>query len=247
MTGIPSRFELQDAQYEFPYHYVPTLAPFAVHRVMGWGLEYVTYTSFVAHLIETYRPTALLDVGCGDGRLLHEVKGKLPHVTGIDMSERAVALARAMNPELTVTCGDVADLASRFDAIALVEVLEHIPDAAMPTFIASLRECISDTGMLFVSVPSINVPVIPKHYRHYSTDTLAATLAPSYTVEKHWWVYRRGLLERTLVRCLCNPLFVLNQPKLIAGIWSIHKRRTYMATPSTGAHLVCIARPTDHG
>lgn len=73
---------------------------------------------------------SVLDVGCGDGRILIYLQAKSPtlHLSGIDGSPWA--LERARERGLDVREGDIRDVASLGDAtadyIVLFEVLEHI-------------------------------------------------------------------------------------------------------------------------
>ena len=73
---------------------------------------------------------SLLDIGCGTGTFLHlaRQRGFVPH--GMDVSEHAVAAARAQY-HLPVQRGDIgSDLwpAHAFDFITMFHVLEHLPE-----------------------------------------------------------------------------------------------------------------------
>jgi SAM-dependent methyltransferase len=239
-----TKFTIQDSLYEFPYHYLPSLeegAVFRLHRSLAWGLDYMTYMSFVVELLRQSAPYSICDIGCGDGRLLHMVKSFIPRVTGIDLSERAIAFARAFNPEVEVLCGDIADLSQQYDAIALVEVLEHIPDQQITAFVNHVASLVARNGFLIVTVPTVNVPLNKKHYRHYDVQVLRDTLAPHFQIKDCWWLYRRGIAERLIRRILCNRLFLLNSSKALTLVWKIHRRFTYYANSKTGAHLACVA------
>lgn len=239
-----TKFTIQDSLYEFPYHYLPTLdqsATFRLHRSLTWGLDYMTYISFVVELLRQSIPNSLCDVGCGDGRLLHMVKSFVPQVTGIDLSERAIAFARAFNPEVEVLCGDIVDLSQQFDAVTLVEVLEHIPDWQISEFVHNTAHLLAPNGYMIVTVPTVNVPLNKKHYRHYDIQLLRNTLAPHFQIKEYWWLYRRSFAEQLIRRILYNRLFLLNSSQALALIWKIHRRFTYFADSKTGAHLVCVA------
>lgn len=245
MHKLGEKFAAQNALYEFPYHYLPRLdggrTP-RLHRHLSWGLEYLTYMSFAVEQIAQIAPQSLLDVGCGDGRLINLVKFSVPQVYGVDLSERAIAFARAFNPDVDFKCSDIATLSGTYTLITLIEVLEHIPDEQMVGFVQNLARLLEKDGRLLVTVPTTNVPLNKKHYRHYDLDVLKATLAPYFVIEKHWWLYRRGLLERCLRTLMANRLYILNFSPLLTIIWRIHKRETYFANALSGAHLVCLAR-----
>lgn len=243
------KFELQDTLYEFPYHYLPILQRGKVprlYRYLSWGLDYLTYMSFVVDQITQIAPQSLIDVGCGDGRLVHWLKNTVPNISGVDLSERAIAFARAFNDEKTFYCADIAAISGTFECATLIEVLEHIPDESMAQFIGNVARLVQGNGYLLVSVPTVNVPLNKKHYRHYDFRLLKATLEPYFTIQQHWWVYRRSFLERCLRLLMVNPIFILNFSPLLALIWRTHRRKTYFADASSGAHLVCLARRENH-
>jgi len=241
------KFELQDAQYTFPYHYLPSLekgSVFRLHRKLARGLDYMTYMSFVEEIIYKYEPESLLDIGCGDGRLIHMIKNFVPKITGIDLSYRAVAFARAFNPDVEIICGDIADLSNhQYALVTLIEVLEHIPDNQIKGFVKNIARLVKTDGHLLITVPTINLPIIRKHYRHYNLEMLENTLKPFFYTERYWWLYRRGLVERFMRFVLYNKFYVLNFSPLLKMIWNIHKHVTYFADAGTGAHLVYLARP----
>jgi SAM-dependent methyltransferase len=245
MTTDPSQFEIQDSQYFLPYHYLPAIHPFTLHRRMRWGLEYMTYISFVADLVANRSPDSLLDVGCGDGRLLFEVSPYARRTSGVDLSQRAVSFAKIFNPNSEIKCTDVADLTGQYDVVTMIDVLEHVPDESLPNFLAAVSARLSAGGLLVVTAPTSNQPLNQKHYRHYTLESLSAALEPYFAIEKHWWLYRHNLLEKTLRNLLCNGLWILSSGRGQESLWRIHKRFNYHADARTGTHLVLTARGTN--
>lgn len=241
--GIKS--DLQEMQYDFPYHHLPSLSEdgvLRVHQQLTWGLDYLTYITFVRDLVEHRRPVSLIDVGCGDGRLIHVIKALVPHVCGVDLSERAIGFARAFSPDVDFVCTDIGSLSGEYACATLIEVLEHIPDGDIPGFLPHLAGLMRPDGWLIISVPSVNVPLTRKHYRHYDLELLRRTIEPCFEIEEHWWLYRRGFVERCLRTFLCNKVYCLSFSPLLAAIWRLHRRLTYYADAASGAHLICLAR-----
>jgi len=239
------KFELQEHSYEFPYHYLAGLdasGAIRTHRELEWGLTYVTYMSFVVDLIRKLRPASLLDVGCGDGRLIHLVKGFVPKTAGVDPSARAIAFARAFNPEAELVAGDVAEIAGQYDVVTAVEVLEHVPDGQIPAFAGHLFRCARPGGAVLVSVPTVNRPVRRKHYRHYDLALLRDTLGRYGEIEKSWWLFRPGWATRLVGAALSNRVFILKPPALRRLLWKFHLATSYFADSRSGTHLVAIAR-----
>src|SRR4051812_16394470 len=86
------REAIQEAEYEFPYHYIPQLenGNFSQVRKLRWGYEYLSYLRFILAQLEKLEFASLLDVGCGEGRFLSEVSKRFPdkNLKGVDRSQR---------------------------------------------------------------------------------------------------------------------------------------------------------------
>lgn len=76
---------------------------------------------------------SILEIGCGEGLQTRRLLALAGHVTGIDVSEQAVARARPAAPEAVLLVGELGDLPlprSRYDVATLCEVLYYMPDPA---------------------------------------------------------------------------------------------------------------------
>ena len=116
---------------------------------------------------------SIVDVGCGDGRFLSEAQiyfsGKT--LLGIDYSERAVKLARVMEPNVEYQTVNILDrpLGHQFDVATCIEVLEHIQPGYVEKFCESLASVIKSGGKLVLTVPHSNTAVNAKHYQHFNS------------------------------------------------------------------------------
>jgi SAM-dependent methyltransferase len=95
----------------------------------------------------------LLDVGCGDGALMAEVRARRPAwtFTGVDVAEASLRLAMQRNPEAEIRLYDGARLpftGHEFTVGLLSHVLEHVPDPP-----ALLRETARACRWIVLEVP----------------------------------------------------------------------------------------------
>jgi SAM-dependent methyltransferase len=169
------REELQDFQYQFPYHHIPHFdksgTPWRV-RGVGWGLEYLVYLRHIEERVRRLDPKSLLDVGCGDGRFLAGMEMFGLRRCGIDVSRRAIRFAQAFGDDIDFRVEPVLEHRSRYDLVTAIEVLEHVSDENEVEFFSAICDRVRSGGSVLITVPSSVVPTNRKHYRHYDSERL---------------------------------------------------------------------------
>lgn len=108
----------------------------------------------------------VIDVGCGGGILSESMAAQGAKVTGIDLSENVLAVAKqhakTQNLILDYQQLDVTTLAQQkageYDVVTCMELLEHVPDPAQ--IIAACAKLAKPDGKLFFSTINRN----PKAY-----------------------------------------------------------------------------------
>jgi len=160
----------------------------------------------------------VLDVGCGGGILTESMAARGAEVTGIDMGETPLSVARLHRHESGVEVDyeriTVEALAERqpasFDTVTCMEMLEHVPDPA--SVISACARLVKPGGDLFFSTINRN----PKSY-------LLAIIGAEYVLrmlprgthdyrkfirpsELERWARRAGLSLRDLTGMTYNPL-----------------------------------------
>ena len=240
------RFAYQAAEYRFPYHWLPSTDTRGsnIGRVLSWGLEYLAVLECTRDLTLRGSPARVLDVGCGDGRLAHELlSAQIDEVVGVDLVEQAIAFARAFNTmhgsRARFCCEPIASLPeSGFDVAVAMEVLEHVEDSAVAPFVEAIWRRVRRGGCLVVSVPTMNVPLDAKHERHYTEQLLRTHLSPHFEIDVVHYVHRVSTLTEWLRRISTNRLFTLEAPRLTRAVLSSYHRFARDARVDDGAHLV---------
>lgn len=103
---------------------------------------------------------SVLDVGCGGGILAESMAVRGARVRGIDLSDKALAVARlhALETAVTVTYEKISaeTLAERepeaFDVVTCMEMLEHVPDPA--STVLACAKLVKPGGQVFFSTLS---------------------------------------------------------------------------------------------
>lgn len=125
---------------------------------------------------------AILEIGCSGGPLMQRLRtAGYTDVTGIDVSEVAVALAQQRGiPHASVMDGAALTFAdARFDLVIASDVLEHIE--AEGTALHEWNRVLKPNGQLIVFVPAhaylwSQHDVVNHHFRRYSRQGLVSAM-----------------------------------------------------------------------
>lgn len=103
---------------------------------------------------------AILDVGCGNGRLLGIIQKNIRYV-GLDKSEKLVAIAKKNHESRINNCefvaGDILELGQlpqiNFDYVFSIAVLHHLPGKeARINALRQLKNKVSENGKIIITV-----------------------------------------------------------------------------------------------
>ncbi len=149
------------------------------------------YAGWIADLITPHLGPQILEVGAGIGSISALIK---PHTTTLVICEPHAASMTALqqrfgdDPAITLWSHEVSELPdlprsdrSGFDAVVLVNVLEHIEND--DEAVANLHRMLKPGGRLILFVPAFNALMSDfdrkiGHHRRYRTASLTAVLPP---------------------------------------------------------------------
>jgi len=151
----------------------------------------------------------VLELGCGTGVLARQLLDFGNTVTGLDISEAAIA---QLPPEIKGVVSTLPDIPlpdNSFDVVVATEVLEHLDDD---------RTCVKETvrvlrpgGRAFFGVPNdcLGPEEEPEHIRKYTAETLSDLLSP----------YGFVFIEEFVDEFIAAPGHIIALPTLLAAVY----------------------------
>lgn len=138
----------------------------ALHKINPFRLEF----------IEKHHPIAeqnILDIGCGGGILSESMAVKGAEVTGIDLAEEVLTVAKLhgldsgvkVNYQLIAAEAYAQQNTGKHDIVTCMEMLEHVPDPA--SIIKAAAQCVKPGGWVFFST-------LNRNYKSYLLAIFAA-------------------------------------------------------------------------
>lgn len=238
------KFQSQEVLYDFPYHYIPHFTKNgtpSLFRKLKWGFDYLCYQKHLHEKVVSMNPNSVLEVGCGDGYFIGNLPKTIPIRMGVDLSSKAIAFAKAFNPHCTFYDIDASKLEDKFDLVAAIEVIEHIPEDELSGFFKTLYNRVNNSGKIIITVPTTVIPLNKKHYRHYTIELLENQIKQSginlkiYNVE---YIFSKPTWLGVFKRILDNRFFSLEIKPLMRIAWNQIWKKHRIANKNNGFHLL---------
>jgi SAM-dependent methyltransferase len=124
-------------------------------------------------LLDTLEFKSCLDVGCGTGEMLRQLRSKYPYASlkGADYSEQVLQRNRELFPSCSFAPLDIEkqSFKEQFDLVTCCEVVEHLSDRKAA--FANLASMVAPGGYLLITCPSGKVFATEKFFGHTSHPT----------------------------------------------------------------------------
>ena len=205
-----------------------------LHEINPLRLEYIDTIAGLAG-------KKVLDVGCGGGILSESMAAKGAEVTGIDMGESNLSVAKLhlLESGEKVDYRQIpveqlaAEEAGQYDIVTCMEMLEHVPDPA--SIISACSQLVKPDGHVFFSTLNRNpksylfaiigaeyvLKLLPK-----GTHDFEKFIKPS---ELDQWIREAGLSSKGITGLVYNPLTRVYRldPNDVHVNYMVHTRKNY--------------------
>jgi SAM-dependent methyltransferase len=152
----------------------------------------------------------VLDLGCGAGILPRQLLEFGNSITGIDISEVAIAQLPETAKGIVATLPNIPLSDDSFDVVVATEVLEHIDgdQACVKEAVRVLRP----NGRAYFAVPNdcLGPDEEPEHVRKYTPDTLEALLSP------YGYVFVEAFVDEFVI----SPGRIIAIPTILAALYT---------------------------
>jgi 2-polyprenyl-3-methyl-5-hydroxy-6-metoxy-1,4-benzoquinol methylase len=129
----------------------------------------------------------ILDVGCGTGAFLNEMKSAGWKITGLEPDKKASKNAEKLYKIKTQNPEELFQLPpNSYDAITMWHVLEHVHQ--LNDYIKTLHNLIKDNGRIFIAVPNSTSYDASHYEKHWA----------SYDVPRHLYHFSPQSMEMLL-------------------------------------------------
>jgi SAM-dependent methyltransferase len=188
-TPRPSEKEMMEHYAKEQRKIQPTEGPHGIKGVLQF--MWYTYLRMMDRedlcLLKNVPPGRVLDIGCGFGDVLRELKNRGWEAHGIEINQIAAAQAKKFGLEIFV--GQLSDArfpSKFFDAVILRHSLEHMYRPS--EILKEVRRILKDNGVLLIEVPNVDSLEArifktrwalwnpPEHLYHFSRTTLELLL-----------------------------------------------------------------------
>jgi ubiquinone/menaquinone biosynthesis C-methylase UbiE len=198
----------------------------------------------------------ILDIGCGTGQLMKELEA-YGTVTGIDISERAVAYCKERGLSPDVGSADKLPYPDNFfDTVVIMDVLEHLENDSLGA--QELLRVLKTGGTAIITVPAFMflwsvTDELSNHYRRYTRKELVNLLQKNGLIIKRTTYFNTLLFPaiaaiRIIVRLLGIQMKSENHVggslinKILYGVFSSEIRLlSYLSFPA-GVSILAVAK-----
>lgn len=115
----------------------------------------IRYAAYVLDRIAPHKGSTMLDIGCGDGVMMHAMLMLRPdlYIDGIELSPKLTELAKINNPESEILCGnimgmDISNIPKKYDYVFSFSFLQYIPAKDIAHLQSRIQDFVLNNGVI---------------------------------------------------------------------------------------------------
>lgn len=150
----------------------------------GIGKRYAD--DFIQYICKNEKNIAnrkILEIGCGTGYLLYELKKLGAEVLGVEPGEHGIEGSKKYGVPVINSFFNPSEITEKYDIVVFYAVLEHMQDAG--GFLRDIKSVLSKNGKIILAVPDCEPYIqagdisllVHEHWNYFTKDTLEALAA----------------------------------------------------------------------
>jgi len=148
----------------------------------------------------------ILDLGCGNGRLLELFKNKDIEYIGIDNSKELIKIAKQKYPDANFQVGSALNLpfkGNSFDKVFSIAVLHHIPSKKFRIqFLQEAKKVLKPNGLLILTVWNLwNKKCLRLHLKHIGLKIVGKSKLDFKDIFYPWKSQQGKVLAQRYIHC----------------------------------------------
>ena len=167
-------------------------------RYLAWSRDSAPRRHYLEKLLaQLENGERVLELGCGAGLPATKALSERAAVTGVDLSPKQIALAKANVPTAEFLCAEITALdfaPGTFDAVAAFYAVTHIPREEHAALFARIAQWLKPGGIFVATLGAVDLEDCfeedwlgaPNFFSHYGADTnLALLKAAGFEILEH--------------------------------------------------------------
>ena len=124
-----------------------------IEPYIGFYEHYERLYGFYIKILKDYEIKSVLDVGCGNGRMLQRLSTLGYEARGIDLSSKMVEKAKSKGVD--ASCQNISDVKEKYDAIvAVADVLNYMDEKSLKRFLSYIKNALKKDGVFICDINS---------------------------------------------------------------------------------------------
>jgi SAM-dependent methyltransferase len=124
-----------------------------IEPYIGFYEHYERLYGFYLKILKEYNVKKILDVGCGNGRMLQRLSEYNYDARGIDLSPKMVDIANSKG--VKASCQNISEVSEKFDAvISVADVLNYMDKKSLERFLGYIKSSLKKGGVFICDINS---------------------------------------------------------------------------------------------